>query len=87
MPQIYATTGVNARQWQKIDEYGARYQGDGMFFYGTMSQQGACFQVGGCVLTNNSPETASGALFLFLNSSEWTRQASIETATDIYWHR
>jgi hypothetical protein len=86
MPQIYATTGVNARQWQKIDEYGARHHGDGMHFYGVMSQQGACLQVGGCVSTNNGPDTASGALFLFLNSSGWTRQDVIETATDIRWH-
>jgi hypothetical protein len=87
MPQIYATTGVNARQWQRIDEYGARHQGDGMFFYGVMAQRGACLQVGGCVATNNSPDEASNFLYLFLNSSDWTRQDSIETATDILWHR
>lgn len=87
MPQIYATTGVNARQWQKIDEYGARHQGDGMHFYGVMSQQGACLQVGGCVATNNSPDMASNFLYLFLNSSGWTSQGPLETATDIRWHR
>jgi hypothetical protein len=87
MPQIYATSGVNARQWQKIDEYGARHQGDGMFFSGAMTQLGACFQVGGCVGTNLSPDGANGALFLYLASSALTRQAGIETATDIQWQR
>ncbi|HEX2186591.1 MAG TPA: hypothetical protein VHN78_13910, partial [Chloroflexota bacterium] len=38
MPQIYARTGANARQWQQIDLYGARSHGDGMVFWGPMSQ-------------------------------------------------
>ena len=45
-PQIYATSGVNAHQWQLIDLYATTRLGDGMYFYGSMSQWGACQQTG-----------------------------------------
>lgn len=87
MPQIYASSGVNGRQWQKIDEYGARYHGDGFMFYGVMSQAGACTQVGGCRGTGNSAAEAHDQLLWHLNASPITAQPSIESATDIQWHR
>jgi hypothetical protein len=87
MPQIYAITGINARQWQKIDEYGTKRHGDGMVFQGVMTQWGACFQMGGCVGTNNTATKASDFMSLFLNANATTRQAAIETATDIFWQR
>lgn len=86
MPQIYAFSGVNARQWQKIDEYGARYQGDGITFYGLMTQYGACMQVGGCDATGNLPHMGHEQLLAELNLSELTQQRSLDTVTDIYWH-
>jgi hypothetical protein len=85
-PQIYATSGVNARQWQRIDEYGARYHDDGMVFYGVMTQWGACSQRGGCVQTDNEPFMGHDQLLWTLNSTPITQQESIESATDIYWH-
>jgi hypothetical protein len=87
IPQVYATSGVNARQWQKIDEYGARTFNDGMTFYGVMSQHGACMQVGGCHLVDNTPQAAHDYLLSALNSSPLTRQATLQTATDMHWHR
>lgn len=87
LPQIYAISGVNARQWQRIDEYGARHHGDGLVFYGVMSQQGACLQVGGCRGTDNSPAQAHDHLLLHLNAHPATAQPEIETATDVQWHR
>ena len=39
-PQVYATSGVNARQWQLVDLYATVHLGDGMYFYGTVSQWG-----------------------------------------------
>ena len=87
MPQIYATSGVNARQWQKIDEYGARAQNDGMTFVGAMSQRGACLQMGGCAKVDNGPLEARDFLLQYLNGSPLTQQAALETTTDMHWHR
>lgn len=87
IPQIYAPSGVNARQWQKIDEYGARVHHDGMAFSGAMAQFGACQQMGGCVNTNNTPQAARDILHFTLNSNPLTQQPTLETATDMYWHR
>ena len=87
IPQIYATSGVNARQWQKISEYGARVHHDGMAFSGVMSQFGACQQVGGCTKLDNSPQAARDFLLYTLNSSPLTQQPDLETVTDMHWHR
>jgi hypothetical protein len=87
MPQIYATSGVNARQWQKIDEYGAVHMRDGMVFTGVMAQASACLQVGGCAGTNITAGQAHDFLLWYLNTSPHTAQPEIENATDIQWHR
>jgi hypothetical protein len=87
MPQIYATSGVNARQWQQIDLYGTIAHGDGMVFWGTLSQHAACGQVGGCQGTDNTPQQAHDHLLWQLNTHPATAQPTIETATDMHWHR
>ena len=86
IPQIYATSGVNARQWQLIDEWATHNRRDGILFYGVMSQAGACAQVGGCAGMNNSPHDAWTYMILWLRSHEHTWQSSIDTITDISWH-
>jgi hypothetical protein len=86
IPQIYATSGVNARQWQLIDEWATHNTRDGIFFYGVMSQSGACGQVGGCAGTNNTPEMAWAFLFWYLRSHSHTWQSSLQSTTDIRWH-
>jgi hypothetical protein len=86
IPQIYATSGANARQWHQISRYGAS-QGDVVYFYGTMSQRGACRQVSsGCYGADTSPERANAMLLWAINSTAETHQDSIDTATDIRWH-
>jgi hypothetical protein len=87
MPQIYSTTGSNARQWQQIDLYGVRGHGDGMAFWGSMSQLSACRQVGGCPGVDNSPRQAHDFLLWYLNSHPDTSQSVMETMTDMNWHR
>ena len=87
MPQIYATTGVNARQWQKIDEYGARVHHDGMVFPGVMSQAAACRQARGCARVDNTPTQARTLMLRYLNLHPLTRQARLDTVTDMAWHR
>jgi hypothetical protein len=86
IPQIYATSGVNARQWQLIDLWATTFNGDGMWFTGTMSQWGACVQNGGCVGTDNSPHAANDQLIWSLNTDGRTRQPYVETMTDISWN-
>lgn len=86
IPQIYANSGINARQWQQIDEYGTHVQSDGVYYFGVMSQAGACQQVGGCVGTTNAPHAAFDQLLGALNSHIHTRQPYLETMTDIRWH-
>lgn len=86
IPQIYATSGVDAHQWQLIDLWSTVYRGDGMYFYGTMSQYGACQQVGGCGLTDNTPREAHDFLLWWLNSDRRTSQPSIVTVTDVSWN-
>jgi len=86
LPQVYATSGVNARQWQKLAEYGARSRHDRIVFSGVMTQWGACQQRGGCNLTNNRPEQGHDQLLLNLQSSPLTYQDHLDTVTDIRWH-
>ena len=88
IPQIYATSGVNAHQWQLIDLWATTAQRDGMYFYGTMSQAGACQQAGAsaCPRTDNSPTAAHNFLLSWLRSDPRTSQPSVDTVTDIRWN-
>jgi hypothetical protein len=85
-PQIYATSGVNALQWQLIDLYATTSIGDGMFFFGTMSQYGACQQAGGCAGTDNTPHQAWDFLTWYLASNAATQQSEIGGMTDLRWN-
>lgn len=85
-PQIYATSGANARQWKQISEYGHHHQGDGIHFFGVLAQSAACMQVGGCAGTDNTPHEAHDQLFDALDSHSHTRQGSIDAMTDVRWH-
>lgn len=86
MPQIYATSGVNAQQWQKVSEYGARHHDQPMAFVGTMTQSGACQQIGGCQGTDNTPHAALDQLLDHLNQSSHTEHGDIASTTDMRWH-
>jgi hypothetical protein len=86
-PQIYATSGVNARQWQQIDLYGAIHHGDGMVFWGALAQHAACVQMGGCHRTDNTPRRAHDHLLWHLNTHPATSQGVIENMSNMHWHR
>lgn len=85
LPEIYATSGVNARQWQAISRYGAIYLGRPMEFAGVMTQYQACQQRGGCSGINNTPEDGWKQLFDALNADPLTRQPILRWITDIRW--
>jgi hypothetical protein len=85
-PQIYATSGVNARQWQLVDLYATVHLGDGMYFYGTTSQWGACRQVGGCAGTDNTIHQAHDQLVWWLATDARTHQDAVDGMTDLSWN-
>lgn len=85
IPQIYTTTGSQARQWHQIDLYGVS-RGDGLYFYGVMSQYAACSRPGtSCPGTDNTPREAHDYLLWYSNTHPATYQAEILNATNINW--
>ena len=87
IPQIYATSGLNGRQWQLIDLWATLARRDGIYFYGTLSQYGACRQVGAgvCPGVDNTPLEAHNDLLGWLRSDSRTSQPSVNTVTDVSW--
>jgi hypothetical protein len=86
IPQTYATSGANAHQWQLIDLWRKIAAGDGMYFYGTMTQAGACAQNGGCSGTNLAPHAAHDFLAAWLATDVRTNQDQIPEMTDLSWY-
>lgn len=86
IPEIYATTGANAKQWQQISLYSYLAYGGSMYFFGPLSQSQACIQRGGCSGTNNTPDQAWIQLWNELNSDTRTAQ-NMSWSTDIKWRK
>lgn len=86
IPQVYRTDGIQAAQWKLIDLWATANTGDGMFFYGVMSQHTACQQVGACTGINNTAHQAHDQLLWWLNTDSRTAQGGLETMTDVSWN-
>jgi hypothetical protein len=88
IPQIYATSGANARQWAMIDAYGWRHQDEGMTFFGVMSQWSACRQVSStaCPGIDATPAESYDMLLHELAKRSYTFQYEMPGMTDIRWH-
>lgn len=86
IPQIYTTSGNQARQWQLIDLWATTAVGDGMYFYGSLTQHGACRQTGGCAGIDNTPHGGHDQLWSWLSSDRRTAQADLDTMTDLHWN-
>ena len=84
LPEIYAETGVNARQWYQLSLYGYRRHGHPMHFAGVLSQLGACRHRRGCAGIRNRPEEAFAQLYRALNADPRTAQP-LRWVTDITW--
>jgi hypothetical protein len=85
LPQIYATSGANAKQWYQISLYASVSKGNSMRFAGTLTQRQACDQNPGaseCVNANNTPEQGWKLLLDALNADSRTAQ-DLPWATDI----
>lgn len=85
-PEVYATTGANAKQWQQISLYAYLAHGSSMSFSGPLSQSQACAQRGGCAGVNNTPDQAWTQLWNELNSDSRTVQ-NMSWSTDIKWRK
>lgn len=75
LPEIYTTSGSQAKQWKYLSLYSYTYHGGKLSFsQGLMTQHGACQQVGGCSGTNNSPSAGWDQLNAQLDSDVRTTQ-------------
>jgi hypothetical protein len=86
IPQIYTNSGTQAQQWKLIDLWATVNMRDGMYFYGTLTQSGACRQVGTCRGTTNTPHQAHDQLLWWLRSDRRTSQPSLDTMMDVRWN-
>lgn len=84
MPLIYATNGVNARQWAWLSVYAVEQHGAPMNFKGAFTQFQACQQRGGCDLLDNTPAQGWQQLYDELKFDERTKQ-HLAWSTDIKW--
>ena len=88
VPEIYATNGANANEWQRISLYGYQYHGGQVVFLGSFTQSKACADVGGCTspcCTNNTPSQGFTQLYNALYNDSRTRQSGLSYSTDITW--
>ncbi len=90
VPEIYLSTGANARQWQTLSEYAARHKGARIDYSGVMTQKGSCDQRGGCTFstsdTANTPQEGWNQLWSETYAEPFTRQDVLRWMTDIrYW--
>ena len=85
LPEIYATSGANAKQWRYLSLYSALNHSSKFLFKGVMTQSGACSQSsGGCPGADNGPATGWDQLNTQVNAD--TRTATTpDSPTDIRW--
>jgi len=85
LPEIYSSSGANARQWQQIALYGILRYSMKMFFSGSLTTLGACiYNHDACVGINNSPARGWYQLWRELNCDSRTAQ-DLPASSDITW--
>jgi len=74
-PEIYTNSGSQARQWYQLARYTHIRHSVDMLIYGTLTQFGACQQVGGCDVlgTDNTPSQGWTQLYNLLNADPTVR--------------
>ena len=95
IPEIYLTTGKNAKEWAYLSYWGTNNGRSKIQFQGTLTQWQACLQRGGCVVydddgnilfgSNNTPEEGWSQMIKELNVWPSTAQWTIRWMTDIRW--
>ena len=86
LPEIYATSGSNAKQWQQISLYSYLAAGSRMSILGPLSERQACIQRGGCTGIDNTSDQAWSQMWTELNNDSRTAQ-SMTYSTDIKWRK
>lgn len=85
LPEIYNTSGTQAKQWRWLSRYAKSAHGAALKFKGVMAQSGACSQNGGgCSGTDNTPSEAWNQLDTQLNSDSITATTP-GPPTNIWW--
>lgn len=85
VPQIYAESGANARQWRMLSAYAQGMHGARLDIVGALTQLQACIDVGAtCAGTRNAPAQGWAQLYDQLNADPSTAQA-LPWSTDIRW--
>lgn len=70
IPEIYATGGGNAEEWERMAEYAYAHDKYGaIIFDGSLTQYGACQQKGGCTGTDNTASAGWTQLWDALNTT------------------
>lgn len=87
LPEIYATSGGNAKQWQQLVLYYKLRYNSMRTVFGAMSQKQACQQRGGCQGTDNSPTQAWMQMRDRLASDPRTYSIDPFFSTDIKWRK
>lgn len=95
IPEIYLTTGKNAKEWAYLSYWGTINGRSKILFDGTLTQWQACIQRGGCIVydsegnilfgSNNTPFEGWTQLISELNRWSSTSQSTIRWMTDIRW--
>jgi hypothetical protein len=90
VPEIYLSTGANAKQWQTLSKYSKVQKGSRIDYSGVMTQYGACQQRGGCTFdtgdTMNTPQEGWSQLWSTTYADPDTRMPALPWMTDIrYW--
>jgi hypothetical protein len=75
LPEIYTNSGSQAKQWYQLARYTARNKPAKMLMAGTLTQFGACQQVGGCTTTDNTPAEGWTQLYNLLNADPTVRHS------------
>ncbi|WP_075062152.1 hypothetical protein [Ornatilinea apprima] len=86
VPEIYATTGINARQWAWVSVHGYLAHQMPMYFTGVMTQYEACLQRGGCSGIDNTPAMGWQQMYDELNLDSRIAQNTLRWSTDIEWY-
>ncbi len=84
LPEIYSTSGSNAKQWRYLSRYSYNEHGSAFRFQGVMAQSGACSQRGGCTGTDNTPSEAWSQLDAQVSADPIT-DSTVGPPTNIWW--
>ncbi len=88
IPEIYANSGINARQWAYLSKWGTEQGYSRMQFLSAFTQYQACLSSPGdtlCPLLDNTPQEAWYQLFSETNYWTQTALPAIPWMTDIDW--